>query len=206
VIHNNRVRAWTKDFYEYCNSTRGRKPKFWTPPYTTAEPDIAEHKLTTDDHFMVLATDGLFEELTSDEVVQYMAEYCDQVRSLPRAASRVAAVRNAPSLPVNASMFLTEKALYHAALAAHNTSREEVEAVPGRSAAMMQWVLKLPPGKVRQAKGSPTKLHRRNRHDDLSIVVVFFKTPQQVAAEYAAGLESDTFSLQAVWNKLRSAL
>ena len=39
----------------------------WTPPYTTAEPEIRQHTLTTDDLFMVMATDGLFQDMTSQQ-------------------------------------------------------------------------------------------------------------------------------------------
>eukprot|EP00698_Gefionella_okellyi_P001469 TRINITY_DN1140_c0_g1_i3.p1 TRINITY_DN1140_c0_g1~~TRINITY_DN1140_c0_g1_i3.p1 ORF type:complete len:369 (+),score=74.84 TRINITY_DN1140_c0_g1_i3:1417-2523(+) len=40
----------------------------WNPPYTTARPEVTTHDLTASDKFMVIATDGLWDEFTNEEV------------------------------------------------------------------------------------------------------------------------------------------
>lgn len=45
----------------------------WTPPYTTAEPDVTRYRLQPRDKFMVMATDGL-SELTRQEIVDHMGD------------------------------------------------------------------------------------------------------------------------------------
>ncbi|KAG0244309.1 hypothetical protein BGW41_008073 [Actinomortierella wolfii] len=48
-----------------------------TPPYVTAKPAVKHHKLRPEDSFLVLATDGLWDKLTSDEVVQLVGGLLD---------------------------------------------------------------------------------------------------------------------------------
>ncbi|KAJ2779963.1 [Pyruvate dehydrogenase [acetyl-transferring]]-phosphatase 1, mitochondrial [Coemansia javaensis] len=48
-----------------------------TPPYVTAAPDVITHRLGEGDKFVVLATDGVFDELTNDEVVNVVGEWYD---------------------------------------------------------------------------------------------------------------------------------
>ncbi|KAJ3238668.1 hypothetical protein HDU81_007406 [Chytriomyces hyalinus] len=44
-----------------------------TPPYITAAPEISEHTLSSKDRFFVLATDGLYDQLSSNEVVDVVS-------------------------------------------------------------------------------------------------------------------------------------
>ncbi|KAJ3014623.1 UNVERIFIED_CONTAM: hypothetical protein HDU68_000195 [Siphonaria sp. JEL0065] len=44
-----------------------------TPPYITAAPEISEHTLTPQDRFLVIATDGLFDELSSKQAVSVVS-------------------------------------------------------------------------------------------------------------------------------------
>ena len=46
-----------------------------TPPYVTAKPDVMHHTLEEGDRFMVLATDGLWERMDNEEVVEYVGNY-----------------------------------------------------------------------------------------------------------------------------------
>uniref|UniRef100_A0A0N4WF69 PPM-type phosphatase domain-containing protein n=1 Tax=Haemonchus placei TaxID=6290 RepID=A0A0N4WF69_HAEPC len=45
-------------------------PNLFTPPYLTVSPEVFYHKLTANDKFLVLATDGLWEWLDPDTVVR----------------------------------------------------------------------------------------------------------------------------------------
>lgn len=46
-----------------------------TPPYLTALPEVFYHKLTANDRFLVLASDGLWEWLDPDTVVRLVNDH-----------------------------------------------------------------------------------------------------------------------------------
>lgn len=48
-----------------------------TPPYLTAEPVVAHHSLESEDKFLVIATDGLWDMISSDTAVQCVGELLD---------------------------------------------------------------------------------------------------------------------------------
>ncbi|KAF9347938.1 hypothetical protein BGX34_002795 [Mortierella sp. NVP85] len=48
-----------------------------TPPYVTAKPVVRHHKIQPEDRFLVMATDGLWDKLTSDEVIQLVGDLVD---------------------------------------------------------------------------------------------------------------------------------
>ncbi|PVD20596.1 hypothetical protein C0Q70_18752 [Pomacea canaliculata] len=48
-----------------------------TPPYLDAEPEVVHHHLTPKDKFLVLATDGLWDCLSPEKVVQLVAGHMD---------------------------------------------------------------------------------------------------------------------------------
>ncbi|XP_047451654.1 pyruvate dehydrogenase [acetyl-transferring]-phosphatase 2, mitochondrial [Mugil cephalus] len=50
-------------------------PNFLTPPYLDVTPDITYHKLRPQDRFLILGTDGLWDELGSEEAVQLIGEH-----------------------------------------------------------------------------------------------------------------------------------
>lgn len=50
-------------------------PNYLTPPYLDVMPEITHHKLRPQDRFLILATDGLWDELTSQEAVQLVGEH-----------------------------------------------------------------------------------------------------------------------------------
>ncbi|KAL2917095.1 hypothetical protein HK105_203159 [Polyrhizophydium stewartii] len=50
-------------------------PHCYTPPYLRATPDIVHRKLTSQDQFLVLASDGIFDELSSERVVEIIGDF-----------------------------------------------------------------------------------------------------------------------------------
>lgn len=55
-----------------------------TPPYVTAEPEVTHYSLdTTKDKFLVLATDGIYDMLSSEQVVDLTAGYLRRIGSIP---------------------------------------------------------------------------------------------------------------------------
>lgn len=55
---------------------------YHSPPYLTAEPEVIHHSLKPRDKFLVLATDGLWEHLTEQEVVELIAGHMDEKSTL----------------------------------------------------------------------------------------------------------------------------
>ena len=48
---------------------------YYTPPYLSCTPDLTHHRLTQHDKFLVLASDGLWECLSNEEVVKIVGEH-----------------------------------------------------------------------------------------------------------------------------------
>eukprot|EP00472_Partenskyella_glossopodia_P005162 CAMPEP_0197542028 /NCGR_PEP_ID=MMETSP1318-20131121/67486_1 /TAXON_ID=552666 /ORGANISM="Partenskyella glossopodia, Strain RCC365" /LENGTH=301 /DNA_ID=CAMNT_0043101265 /DNA_START=1343 /DNA_END=2248 /DNA_ORIENTATION=- len=120
----------------------------WTPPYVTAEPEISRRNISYGDEFLVLACDGLFQDLSSQQVVDGVVEFM----STPEHQ------RNGH----NAATWLTQKALeqpakHHARdLERHYGTKMEINDV-------MKQLVTLPQGRS-----------RRRLHDDITIQVIFF--------------------------------
>jgi len=53
-------------------------PGYYTPPYLTAEPEVSHRELTENDKFVVIATDGLWECLTNEQVVKIVGDKFNQ--------------------------------------------------------------------------------------------------------------------------------
>ncbi|KAG0240313.1 phosphatase 2C-like domain-containing protein [Mortierella sp. GBAus27b] len=72
---------WSKDIQEkvFQLFPAYRQPyrNYNTPPYVTAKPVVRHHKIQPEDRFLVMATDGLWDKLTSDEVVQLVGDLVD---------------------------------------------------------------------------------------------------------------------------------
>lgn len=50
-------------------------PNYLTPPYLEVTPEITHHKLRPQDRFLILGTDGLWDEFTSEEAVRLVGEH-----------------------------------------------------------------------------------------------------------------------------------
>ncbi|KAF7652266.1 hypothetical protein LDENG_00098990 [Lucifuga dentata] len=50
-------------------------PNYLTPPYLDVTPELTYHKLRPQDRFLILATDGLWDELGNEEAVQLVGEH-----------------------------------------------------------------------------------------------------------------------------------
>ena len=153
-----------------ARSRRVRAP--FSPPYVLSDPEIQHITLTEDDDFLILASDGLWDEMTPKQAVEYCYAWRERnggtimlATSSGSADSKMLrASSDAPSetLPVgsgmvtktngiSASSYLVQKALEHAA----NQSGQSVRDIQ-----------LIPPGK------------RRHIHDDITVVVVELKKRQ----------------------------
>ncbi|KAI9028676.1 phosphatase 2C-like domain-containing protein [Hyaloraphidium curvatum] len=59
-------------------TSRNMPRNYLTPPYVTAKPVIVHHELDDRDSFMVLATDGLWDNLGNEEVVEMVADLLEK--------------------------------------------------------------------------------------------------------------------------------
>ncbi|KEF52677.1 uncharacterized protein A1O9_11094 [Exophiala aquamarina CBS 119918] len=83
------TRAFGDAFYKWTRETQDRVKRNWfgrtphnllkTPPYVTAEPVVTSTKIEpTKGDFVVMATDGLWEMLTNEEVVGLVGQWIEQ--------------------------------------------------------------------------------------------------------------------------------
>ena len=52
-------------------------PNYYTPPYLTCEPEITHYRLTPKDKFLVIASDGLWEQLSDEKVVKIVGAFLE---------------------------------------------------------------------------------------------------------------------------------
>ncbi|XP_062997127.1 pyruvate dehydrogenase [acetyl-transferring]-phosphatase 2, mitochondrial [Elgaria multicarinata webbii] len=68
-VLGNRCNMEALNIYEYA------PPNYHTPPYLTAEPEVTYHKIRRQDKFLVIASDGLWDMLSNEEVVRLVADH-----------------------------------------------------------------------------------------------------------------------------------
>ncbi|CAF3332441.1 unnamed protein product [Rotaria socialis] len=77
----NYLREYLQPYYKKGDAI----PQFYlTPPYLTVRPEIRKHKLTKKDKFIVLATDGVWDLLSSEKVVQLIFNHQKGIQSFDR--------------------------------------------------------------------------------------------------------------------------
>jgi len=53
-------------------------PFYYTPPYITAEPEIVCHPIAKEDQFLVMASDGIWDELSNEDVVNLVSQHLEE--------------------------------------------------------------------------------------------------------------------------------
>ena len=131
-----------------------------TPPYLTAEPEVFQYKLEKGDKFIVMATDGLWDMLSNQEVIELVRSYIEGRASdamMDRAVS-------------------TSVANLDSVLSAQNASNAEKDnvatylircALGGYDHSNVSAMLTLPYPDVRMYR------------DDISVAVIFFDHDEQ---------------------------
>ncbi|KAI9136064.1 phosphatase 2C-like domain-containing protein [Paraphysoderma sedebokerense] len=76
-------KKWQETILPAIRKKRGRSNEttpdhYFTPPYLTSTPEITYRKLQKGDRFLVLATDGLFDDLNNEEVVWLVSQHLDK--------------------------------------------------------------------------------------------------------------------------------
>jgi len=130
-------------------------PMLKTPPYLTAEPDVFHYKLEANDEFIVLASDGLWDMLSNEDVVNIVAAYLEgNSVSLLKERAHMFGVANCDEIIANPQSFM-------------DTADENVAsflirfALGGYDELNLMSMLSLPHPEVRYYR------------DDISIMVIF---------------------------------
>eukprot|EP00795_Rhopilema_esculentum_P013969 gene13969-4931_t len=76
---------WSKELHEkVINVVYGRPVvspfSYLTPPYLTAEPVVSHRKITDEDRFLIIATDGLWEKISSEQAVKLVGSHLDNIK------------------------------------------------------------------------------------------------------------------------------
>ncbi|XP_015223785.2 pyruvate dehydrogenase [acetyl-transferring]-phosphatase 2, mitochondrial isoform X2 [Lepisosteus oculatus] len=87
---------WSKDLQESIlengydleslNIYHYTPPNYLTPPYLEVTPEVLYHRLRPKDKFLILASDGLWDMMSSDEAVKLVAEHLTGVQFQERVA------------------------------------------------------------------------------------------------------------------------
>ncbi|KAJ2775362.1 hypothetical protein IWQ57_000461 [Coemansia nantahalensis] len=118
-------------------------PNYATPPYVTAKPVIVKHQLSESDKFIVIASDGLYDQLSDSEVVDTVAQWFEA--NAARAAQGASQTLVTPDK--NAATHLIRVAL-------------STDVLGRRSDTVIRRLLAIPPP------------HSRRFRDDISVTVV----------------------------------
>ncbi|KAJ1344715.1 hypothetical protein BSLG_000238 [Batrachochytrium salamandrivorans] len=96
----------------YPDGRRGIPRNYKTPPYVTAEPEVIHYERDTHDEFLIMATDGLWDEVTSDISAQLVGDKFGK-GATKDSASAVASATDAAVVDVgaNAASVLVRSAL-----------------------------------------------------------------------------------------------
>lgn len=121
----------------------------WRPPYTTASPEISRCQLTDDDRFVVLASDGLWDLLSSQEVVELIHEFED---------AKKAGRKVTPNFDGDVATYVMSVALTKVPLV---LATAEAAASPHPELDKLKYILKLPDS------------YKRSVYDDISITIIY---------------------------------
>ncbi|XP_026142902.1 pyruvate dehydrogenase [acetyl-transferring]-phosphatase 2, mitochondrial [Carassius auratus] len=117
VLENGDSDLEALNLYQYA------PPNYLTPPYLEATPEVTYHRLGPQDRFLILASDGLWDEMTNDEAVRLVAEHLTGIHlQAPVSASKLnlgqmhqlllqRRARATPALDLNGATHLIRHAL-----------------------------------------------------------------------------------------------
>lgn len=119
---------WSKENVEIVS--RVVSPFYRTPPYLTAEPVVTHRTLSDGDRFLVLATDGLWEKMSNEQVVNLVASFVDESQTSSRwlkafsgRGSSNAADSNAATALIRHALGVSDEAVYDILTIPHPMTR-----------------------------------------------------------------------------------
>ncbi|XP_051512195.1 pyruvate dehydrogenase [acetyl-transferring]-phosphatase 2, mitochondrial [Myxocyprinus asiaticus] len=117
VLENGDSDLEALNLYQYA------PPNYLTPPYLEVTPEVTYHRLRPQDRFLILASDGLWDEMNNEEAVRLVAEHLTGIHlQAPVSASQLnlgqmhqlllrRRARATPALDLNAATHLIRHAL-----------------------------------------------------------------------------------------------
>ncbi|NP_571700.2 pyruvate dehydrogenase [acetyl-transferring]-phosphatase 2, mitochondrial [Danio rerio] len=117
VLENGDSDLEALNIYQYA------PPNYLTPPYLEVTPEVTHHRLRPQDRFLILASDGLWDEMSNDEAVRLVAEHLTGVHLQAPVSARQLNLgqmhqlllrrraRATPALDLNAATHLIRHAL-----------------------------------------------------------------------------------------------
>ncbi|ULU11952.1 hypothetical protein L3Y34_015365 [Caenorhabditis briggsae] len=159
---------WPLDLQKVVLEPLGHPPPqhLYTPPYLSTSPEVFYHKLTPNDRFLVLATDGLWEWLDPDTVVRLVHDHTlgtiTQQAYVPKSGTTLQQVRE--QLKERARGEQKTKKPIDENCATH-IIRHALGGVSGGATKQYERlidILQVPPGRA------------RNYRDDITVIVIHF--------------------------------
>lgn len=155
-----------------------------TPPYVTARPEVVKHELGERDRFMVLATDGLWESMSNEQVVEFVGKvYREQICPAGKSIVEKDAVPTMIKSGENAATAVLRQSLVH------RYPQDKWDAA-------LHYILSIPAPYCRNVRyaccgGKSARVgtfHARLYiySDDITITVVFFDRPDGKCADSLA--------------------
>jgi len=147
-------------------------PFYYTPPYITAEPEVTCHPLTEEDQFLVMATDGIWDELSNEDVVNLIAQHLEE-RNKSEQKRKISETKLPPSLLIekktaeemkndNNNLIISERKV-PAILKDSNAATHVIRnALGGSDDKYISDLLAIPSPKC------------RNYRDDMTVTIIYF--------------------------------
>ncbi|KAH3710963.1 hypothetical protein DPMN_070461 [Dreissena polymorpha] len=131
-----------------------------TPPYLTAEPEVVHHALSARDKFMVIGSDGLWELLKPNQVVDLIAAHMDDRQII----SQFVVPQSGITLKEINDVLKVRKRILAKKPEDENVATHVLRMALGPDHTQLSQYLTIPPNIV------------RNYRDDITITVVYFDT------------------------------
>jgi len=87
--------VFKEEFYHQSLRPEYRYPDPWEPPYVTSSPDVFATELGESTAFVVIASDGLWDKFTNEEVVQLLSQHNSQSENAATMLIKAALLKSA---------------------------------------------------------------------------------------------------------------
>jgi len=147
-------------------------PFYYTPPYITAEPVVTCHPLSEEDQFLVMATDGIWDVLSNEDVVNLVSQHLedkkknkqkDTVNETKLPPSLLIKKKTAEEMKISKNNLIISDRQVPAILKDSNSATHVIRnALGGSDDKYISDLLSIPSPKC------------RNYRDDMTVTIVYF--------------------------------
>ncbi|KAI8926401.1 phosphatase 2C-like domain-containing protein [Entophlyctis helioformis] len=116
----------------FPKNTRRIPRNYRTPPYVTAKPQVVHYTRTSSDDFLILATDGLWDELSNEKCVAVVGRHMDSGAATTGTGTEAGAAAGTASLAArsNAATQLMRSALGGGRIVPHEEHLRHILSIP----------------------------------------------------------------------------